>query len=764
MAWADLNAPSVVGDRDTPIVKGRRLENSGLSVSQKALFDTFLVHASPARRLSLDKHSPATATVPVSGILSNAGGGPRSTGSSTTTTTTTTGIVRRGSDTSASAVDSGVGGALRASERSNSDASSSVASSVLSSRLSSIPDKPRMPTPIDDLSSSCSSNNSLYDTRLNTVINSYHQKPASPGVARAGRYAKLPGSRSGTPTAAAAAAYDSPEVTPCGTPEPYLTPLPSLHKLTLTRQNSERYLTTPALHPPSSWTALQSHVPCSASGTYTTAVHSRALRSSSSGEEDYSSRNRKTEELVQRSPAFTPQRHPHSALLPPSHPIPHSSRSNTYPSSDYMDLISRATQLQAAPIPPPRPPRTTRQLYPSTTTINGRSATTTVAASAAPTPLPRVPRSIASSPYASRWIPSTSSSYTNCCSTQAPNTPNSTYTSSRSTTQPASYSRGSGFEDNFVAPPATSNSPGSCTRPRLGNMGHISLTSPTGGSGEDSRECGSASESSKDTEATLSQESGVSSHSSSSTVKSMEQRQLKARYPLGNAPVVTVETHSTVVSVLPHSHPSSSSQVSVDVNHTHNNSISGGAPPLTRGAPPLTRSRPPAFAHPPNNSTRQQPKAGHNTHHHSTSTCVVSTATKRSTKSPSLFTEHDQSRPENAPETGSKRVLDKARSNSSDSENLKTDETAKRDSPMNSTFTVEPSKPGLGKSTSVTTGGEQDSGGVRRGKVSTPPIGHREEGSSGFKPVPVALKVLYHNVNSPHALDDRSREGTTGDY
>ncbi|CAI8056098.1 Kinesin-like protein KIF18A [Geodia barretti] len=368
VAWADMNAS--LGARGSfRETQHETVSVAGLSVAQKALFDTFLVHASPARRLSLDKHSPAVVQKPVAGILTKTGS-TASNGSGASTATTD------GSETTSAGGDSGVGvGKLAAVERSNSDASS-VVSSLLSSRLSSIPDKPRMPTPIDDLSSSCSSNNSIYDTRLNTVLNSYHQKPnsASSSVFRStaagsGRYTKLPNSRGGTPTPVG---YDSPQPTPRGTPEPYLTPLPSLHKLTLTRQNSDLYKmsrnengTTYTSQPPTpSFTAnsratnghpglTSSHSSSSITGV-STAASSRVLYGTSGGEEGYRASKLNWEKPASTTSAFSHVNQPGSLMARLQVP-PRTSTSQAVPSSAaYMQFVANATRVQSAPVPPPR--------------------------------------------------------------------------------------------------------------------------------------------------------------------------------------------------------------------------------------------------------------------------------------------------------------------------------------------------------------------------------------------------------------------------
>jgi hypothetical protein len=324
VAWADQSATGEVLRADIGVGVGG-VEHSSLSVCQQALFDTFLVHASPARRLSLDKHSPANLSKPLTGILSN--------GSTNTNTGTT--HEGRGSGSVCGAVDSGI------CEPCPSD-TSSVVSSMLSSRVSSIPDKPRMPTPIlDDLSSSCSSTNSLYDTRLNTVINSYHQKP-TPAVLRGGRYTRLPTSRSCTPTA-----YDSPRGdTPRGTPEPYLTPIPSLHKLKLTRQSSGG-IGQQSYGPPARSDKTTDPVPLSRTGSInsTTGPSSRVVHSSIDAKSVCGGSSKDKPSAAPTSmPAFTKLKS--STTHPPATP---------QTSSDFAtQLVSKTTKSKSTPIPLPR--------------------------------------------------------------------------------------------------------------------------------------------------------------------------------------------------------------------------------------------------------------------------------------------------------------------------------------------------------------------------------------------------------------------------
>ena len=164
VAWADQSTDSL---RDVSL--------TSLSLTQQALFDTFIVKVSPARRLSLDKHSPSSGAVRpgvLTGILSNS-----------STSSTWTGPSNQPS---------------QANERSGGVSSTEVAANVIKSgsppyapslQPRGIPDKPRMPTPLDDSSSSCSSS-STYSTRLNTVLNSYHPRPGTvdtaAGLARTG--------------------------------------------------------------------------------------------------------------------------------------------------------------------------------------------------------------------------------------------------------------------------------------------------------------------------------------------------------------------------------------------------------------------------------------------------------------------------------------------------------------------------------------------------------------------------------------------------
>ena len=324
VAWADQSATGEVLRADIGVGVGG-VEHSSLSVCQQALFDTFLVHASPARRLSLDKHSPANLSKPLTGILSNG----------STNTNTGTAHEARGSGSVCGAVDSGI------CEPCPSD-TSSVVSSMLSSRVSSIPDKPRMPTPIlDDLSSSCSSTNSLYDTRLNTVINSYHQKP-TPTVLRGGRYTRLPTSRSCTPTA-----YDSPRGdTPRGTPEPYLTPIPSLHKLKLTRQTSGG-IGQQSYGPPAHSDKTTDPVPLSRTSSInsTTGPPSRVAHSSIDAKSVCGGSSKD-------KPSTTPTSMPAFTKLKSSTTHPPATRQT---SSDFAtQLVSKTTKLKSTPIPLPR--------------------------------------------------------------------------------------------------------------------------------------------------------------------------------------------------------------------------------------------------------------------------------------------------------------------------------------------------------------------------------------------------------------------------
>ena len=639
VAWADLNLSETSFNLEKPATT---TEHSGLSVSQKALFDTFLVHASPARRLSLDKHSPATMQKPVGGILTKTGSTASNTSNASGSTVATEGAE---SETSAGC-DSGVGcGGRPTVHRSVSDASSSAVSSLLSSRLSSIPDKPRMPTPIDDITSSCSSNNSVYDTRLNTVLNSYHQKPSSAAVRAAGWYTKLAASsssRGATPTPC-----DSPQVTPRGTPEPYLTPLPSLHKLTLQLENtpsSNTYTVTP--RPTNVYT--ETHTP---SSQYKS-PSSRMVYSSSSGDEGQYNRVPYTRPASVS--AFTHTNQPHRLQV-----TPRSSTSQAVPSSDaYMQLIAKATRLQSAPLPslrtapPPAPLSRFEDNFVS---------------------LSRAPFSAVQSPFSA---------------VKSPALPPKGL--------PASYTA-SQLDKNSVC----------LSKERGGNKRFVSR-----------------------------QESS-SSHSSSSTVKSVEPSSVPRSHGYKPPPVVTVETHSTVVSVHPSPSPASplpnSTRHSVNIGVSHAHRQSSGPPATT------TRSRPPAFVAPPpfNSST---------THTHSSTSQTTTASTTKPTSSissTSLTHKHESSR-------------DRHTAKSKDAGSNLADE-----SQLNSTFTVVThSKPGTtgtsgGVSARIDSGcGAVYSAGVNGGE-SVGGMGLKRQYGVSFKPVPCALKMLH--VNSPHALDHRDR-------
>ena len=686
VAWADMNAS--LGARGSfRETQHETVSVAGLSVAQKALFDTFLVHASPARRLSLDKHSPAVVQKPVAGILTKTGS-TASNGSGASTATTD------GSETTSAGGDSGVGvGKLAAVERSNSDASS-VVSSLLSSRLSSIPDKPRMPTPIDDLSSSCSSNNSIYDTRLNTVLNSYHQKPnsASSSVFRStaagsGRYTKLPNSRGGTPTPVG---YDSPQPTPRGTPEPYLTPLPSLHKLTLTRQNSDLYKmsrnengTTYTSQPPTpSFTAnsratnghprlTSSHSSSSITGV-SSAASSRVLYGTSGGEEGYRASKLNWEKPASTTSAFSHVNQPGSLMARLQVP-PRTSTSQAAPSSAaYMQFVANATRVQSAPVPPPRlhsTGKTTSKLLPP------------------PVPTPPFP----------------------------------------------SMGR---FEDNFVSASSHQIHPFSVFQkpppPRLPPKG---LQSPPMKPQTCQRDKdGSLRGEMK--ELLSGRESSASSHSSSSTVKSMEPNSQRFSSPA----VVTVETHSTVVSVRSPLSPSSPlpttrHSVNIGVNHTHHHhrESSGEQLPST-----TQRSRPPAFVPPP----PFNPTANHNA-----STSSVSTTTKCTSTSP------------NTSSSSKKHTTSNEKGRERENQRLRDVKTAGESSQLNSTFTVASHlKRGSSSSNSSSTIGSSSESGTGGGGGSGL---KRQHGVWGVRPVPGALKMLH--VNSPHALDERDRGTPSGE-
>ena len=828
VAWADLNATTSDVLHDTPMNGGVGY-SGGLSVSQKALFDTFLVHASPARRLSLDKHSPATVSKPVTGILSNPGHSTTVVAGSSNKSTTGC-LTRRDSEASTSCVDSGVG-PLGTCERSNSDtSSSSVVSSIISSKLSSsLPDKPRMPTPIDDLSSSCSSNNSIYDTRLNTVINSYHQKPAtSPTViTKAGRYTKLPTSRGGTPTP-----YDSPQITPRGTPEPYLTPMPSLHKLTLTRQNSEWYQVqkstfNPQPPPPpptcshTNWTTLHSQFPTDIVTSTPTTYSSVSIHSNGDekeGKNGFSSRGDNEGENRHggvMSSAFTPLKMSsrlREMLSPPQRAASLVRSNSSCSSTDYTRLISKATRLQSAPIPPPRPPRNTADtLLPSSKSIPSTSSTKMVS-------IPSTSSTKMVSRSTHTYAP-TSSSYGYSNGTRPHPPPTS---SSAAFTTPA-------FEDNFVSLPTTTtsvckNSPLYCSPPVPPRR--FSRSSPRANLAKENNNKSVSrspvSESSKDTEATLSQESEGSSHSSSSTVKSMEHRRsgMEQRrspstlhYPHNSKqpPVVTVETHSTLVSVHPpQPHHSSASLSSFGVNIKRNNSKPSNDSSSSSSS---TRPHPPAFTAPPSSFNSQQQ------HKHTTTTQIsnstnISTKPKYSTKSSSILSTtrdvpiSNSGCPDSVPSFNNDRSQPHDTSSARETQNLSSTNTREKDtksdsriqrstnnnntdrgalanecsesntttneSPLNSTFTVQPSKWSTvtagGKISSIGWGTRQqgmtvgervevasrqsnDSGVIRGGGVVV---------SSGFKPVPGALKMLH--VNSPHALGERLRNGIPGKH
>ena len=642
-------------------------ELPGLSVAQKALFDTFLVHASPARRLSLEKHSPAVVQKPVAGILTKTGS-TASNGSTASTVTTDA------SETTSAGGDSGLGvGRLAGVERSNSDASS-VVSSLLSSRLSSIiPDKPRMPTPIDDLSSSCSSNNSVYDTRLNTVLNSYHQKPNpatsafhSTTACAGGRYTKLPASLGGTPTPAA---YDSPQHTPRGTPEPYLTPLPSFHKLTLTRQNSERYKKThdengvPYSHPPPAPNSRQTS--SSSGSSATTSASSRVVYSG--GEEGLQG-----SKLNQPKPTSVFAHVNHRLQVPPR-----VSTTQSVTSGSYMQLVTNATRLQAAPAPPPR--------------LHSRQTPTK------PLP-PPVPPSL-SYPSVNRF----EDDFVSASSNQIP---------SFSAFQPPLPPK--------RLPPSTK------PQSRHANNGPLSLRGEM-------------------KEALSGRESSASSHSSSSTVKSMELQSQRFAPPPA---LVTVETHSTVVSVHSPSSPSSPlpsthHSVNIGVNHTHRQSSGEQLPLVTT----TQRSRPPAFVPPP----PFNPTTNHNTTattSRQSTTCSVSTTTKCTSSS------------SNAKHTSShEKDRDNGRSRDY--------KTAGESPPLNSTFTVESNlKHGSSLSSSSSTVGsssEGKSGGDGRGGGGGGWSGLRRQHGvvGGIRTVPGVLKMLH--VNSPHALDERDRGTASGE-
>ena len=475
VVWADQN---LTGDEAV----GAPPNN--FTVCQQALFDTFLIHASPTRRLSLEKHSPATLSKPITGILSNGSNTGTASNSSSSTTSTCSGVESGGE---------------------NSETLSSL-TSVSGGKVSVIPDKPRMPTPIDDLSSSCGSTNSLYDTRLNTVINSYQPKPDPAEVKLAGRYTKLTTStRPGTQR-------DSPFDTPRGTPEPYLTPLPSLHKLTLTRQNSSGMrgqnlpLNPPAHVPTSNGTAFTSnsplrtnmsrgqnlsanpttsatHVPTSNSTAFTS---TSPLRTSAHSTEWSSARP-----SVTTSSAFTKVKP--AAVVAPTKQTP-------APSARPL------SKLQVMTIPPPKvlskSPQFSSPAHPPTTSSFSKPAWNmfednfvTVPNTYAPLPsrthLSATPQNI---PPSSVSVPNT---YTHL-PTHTHSSSSSQNTPSRSSLSPSSLSNGS------------------------------------------------------------SQDTTSSSHSSSSTLKSSRspthQTVLCRPYP-SPSPVVTVQTHSTVVNV----HPPSSS-------------------------------------------------------------------------------------------------------------------------------------------------------------------------------------------------------------
>ena len=668
-------------------------EHHGLSIAQKALFDTFLVHASPARRLSLEKYSPAVVQKPVAGILTKTGS-TASNGSAASTVTTDA------SETTSVGGDSGVGvGKLATVKRSNSDASS-VVSSLLSSRLSSIPDKPRMPTPIDDLSSSCSSNNSIYDTRLNTVLNSYHQKPNSSSssafrstAAGSGRYTRLPTSRGGTPTPVG---YDSPQSTPRGTPEPYLTPLPSLHKLTLTRQHSDRYKmshdengATYSSQPPTpSFIAANSRVTnghpgltSSHSSSSITDASSRVLYSTSGGEEGYHASRLNREKPVSTASAFMQP----GSLMTRLQVPPRSSTSQAVPSSAaYMQLVANATRLQSAPAPPPR--------------LHSTGKTTT---KPLPPPVP-----------------------------------------------PSSFPSMGRFEDNFVSAPSNQISPFSAFQrhrppPRHPPKGMQPQSMKPQTSQQDKG--GPLSFRGETKELLSGRESSASSHSSSSTVKSMEPNSQRFSSPA----VVTVETHSTVVSVRSPLSPSSPlpatrHSVNIGVNHTHHHHRESPGEQL----PSTTqRSRPPAFVPPP----PFNPTANHNasTTSRQNATCSLSTTTKCTSTS------------SNTSPSSKKHTSSDEKRNERETQRLRDVKTTGDSSQLNSTFTVlSHAKYGRSSSNSSSTIGsssESKSGGGGGGGSGL----KRQHGVGGVRSVPGALKMLH--VNSPHALDERDRETASGE-
>ena len=638
------------------------MEHHGLSVAQKALFDTFLVHASPARRLSLDKHSPAIMQKPVAGILTKTGSTASNVSSNGSTTLTEGGGSEAG--------DSGVGcGERRLAgdvlERSVSDASSSVVSSLLSSRVSSIPDKPRMPTPIDDVSSSCSSNNSLYDTRFNTVLNSYHQKPpSSPAVRAAGCYTKIaPPSRGATPTS-----RDSPQPTPRGTPEPYLTPLPSLHKLTLTRQNSDRYK---HLEAKGTLFGSTAYPVSGSSNIYTdTTPSSRVIYSSSSGEESNGVRVPCTRPVP--ASAFT---HVGCSLASGRPHVPPRTATQGVSSDAYMQLIAKATQLPSVPLPSSR-------LYPA--------------------------------PHTSRH----------------PSTPVS-----------SSLSPSIGkFEDNFVSFSSSRSSAikippplppkGMSTSPQQKKSHGHQLSSLNG---VNPKAIASG------------RESSTSSHSSSSTVKSMEPQSVTKSQSHKSPPMVTVETHSTVVNVhppqshsshLPNSTPHS---VNIGVNHAHRPS---SREPLPSTAT-TTRSRPPAFVPPPSfpRTTSSSSAITNNTSSTSQSCPTSATAISSITSTATPLLSH---RLHTSSSDNNKHLI---RDGNSAREGVKDS-----GSRLNSTFTVVThAKQGSGSSSSGSSGSDGKASGV----------GLRRQHGVSFKPVPGALKMLH--VNSPHALDERGRANASGE-
>ena len=226
-------------------------------------------------------------------------------------------------------------------------------------------------------------------------------------------------------------------------------------------------------------------------------------------------------------------------------------------------------------------------------------------------------------------------------------------------------------------------------------------------------------QSSKEASGSLSQVSAVSSHSNSSTVKSMEPQPsshttlLCKPYPSSSSsPVVTVETHSTVVSV----HPPPPSRgltipattrchsVNVDLNHTHKGAV---------GTDTQVKTRPlPAFI--PTHQNNKQIPLG--------SKC---SATNLSDRIRAL--------------NYNPRVI--PNSNGEEKQGVCVTDQEK----MNSTFTVESSKP---RPKPRLPGGGSGEGKKRLNGV-------------GFKTVPGALKMLY--VNSPRALDDRARESVPGE-